>query len=502
MRFGWRTRNLIVIIVFVIAQCLFAIGVTQLTRPALLPDDPQVFSEGFLLDYGQYNHLADSLMHGSVSLDLSVPEWLRNMDNPYVASVRRQMGIETGERAYFDYAFYDGKYYCYFGVLPAVTMFVPYKLMTGQDLPTEVAVAASGVALSFSIALFALSLLDRLGSREDVFGFVCIDTVLFFGSGAMAHLFIPWFYSLPPLGAMTCVFLGLAILLQAHVTTDLATLETGRLAAGSTLLGLTLLERPQFFLAVLLLVPLFWQDIREGRFFSRRGMANTIAVILPIAIVATVAMGYNVARFGSPFDFGASYNLTGFDMTSSSRIGPWLLFKCALAILVWPIDFTRTFPFIRQLDLSGFLGHFPVEPFFGGFFWFAPAALGSLELPLPSITGHLREARLLPFIIGCLIIAVPLVIVGPLVASVSMRYFSDFAWALLVPAAAVWAVLASDRETRANQNQRLWRGLLFALTSAAILLTVANFFSAGRYGNLASSNPDLYQNVARLFGVS
>lgn len=37
--------------------------------------------------------------------------------------------------------------------------------------------------------------------------------------------------------------------------------------------------------------------------------------ILPYIIVAAGVMYYNAARFGSPFDFGANYNLTFNDMT-------------------------------------------------------------------------------------------------------------------------------------------------------------------------------------------
>jgi len=45
-----------------------------------------------------------------------------------------------------------------------------------------------------------------------------------------------------------------------------------------------------------------------------------------VVLVAAGLMWYNAARFGSPFDFGANYNLTGNDMTqrgfNAVRIGP------------------------------------------------------------------------------------------------------------------------------------------------------------------------------------
>ena len=45
-----------------------------------------------------------------------------------------------------------------------------------------------------------------------------------------------------------------------------------------------------------------------------RGIWNTLAVIVPFLLVGGVTMAYNYVRFDSFFDFGATYNLTGFDM--------------------------------------------------------------------------------------------------------------------------------------------------------------------------------------------
>lgn len=62
-------------------------------------------------------------------------------------------------------------------------------------------------------------------------------------------------------------------------------------------------------------------------------------------------MWYNAARFGSPFDFGANYNLTGNDMTqrgfNAVRIGP-AVFTSLFELPSWQ----GVFPFLRETDVQ------------------------------------------------------------------------------------------------------------------------------------------------------
>ena len=38
----------------------------------------------------------------------------------------------------WDRAFYNGKYYCYFGIVPALVFYLPYYLVTGHMLKTKI----------------------------------------------------------------------------------------------------------------------------------------------------------------------------------------------------------------------------------------------------------------------------------------------------------------------------------------------------------------------------
>ncbi len=64
-----------------------------------------------------------------------------------------------------------------------------------------------------------------------------------------------------------------------------------------------------------------WPCPSSGRAISRKsacapaGRRGSRCVYPAVVLVAVGLMWYNAARFGSPFDFGANYNLTSNDMT-------------------------------------------------------------------------------------------------------------------------------------------------------------------------------------------
>ena len=78
-----------------------------------------------------YNkYLVDAILEGKTSINIEPSEELKNLENPYDPTQREEMEYS------FDTAYYDGKYYVYFGIVPAIILFVPFKLITGTYLST------------------------------------------------------------------------------------------------------------------------------------------------------------------------------------------------------------------------------------------------------------------------------------------------------------------------------------------------------------------------------
>ena len=84
------------------------------------------------INHEQYQKLAEAFTQGSLSiLDEPTPE-LVDMENPYDMA---QRSADVGEgNYYFDYAHFNGKYYVYFGVVPAVLIYLPYYLFNGEHI--------------------------------------------------------------------------------------------------------------------------------------------------------------------------------------------------------------------------------------------------------------------------------------------------------------------------------------------------------------------------------
>lgn len=489
------TKGQLAIIALVVG--LHAVSFAVITQHV---DEDQFFTagttkfDGAVYDDGQqYAYLADSILAGRTWLDLEVPDWLASMENPYDAQGRFDLAYETGEPFYWDFAFYKGRYYCYFGALPAVVLFVPFKAITGTDLRTDYAVAIFALLLSISIAVFLFKFLNRY-ARETTLGVYLLSFMLFsMGCATLTQVFYPLFYSLPPLAGMTCIFFGLAALLGAR--SQDGSIRKRALVLGSSLLACTLWCRPQLFLVISLVFPLFWKEIVSDRlFFSRKGIGNTLAVIIPCLILGVGVMLYNYVRFDSPLDFGASYNLTGFDMTAKSGgISLRAIVVALLFYVLMPLNISPVFPYLDEITWRS---QIPVEPFYGSFFAFTPAALSVFGLW--RFREQLKEKQLMGLCIVCCVIALILMLLSAQVASVSMRYFSDFAWALLIPALSVWIIwMELDRKTHSS----------VALTLFIVLVLIGeglnywNMLSIGKYAQLITMNPNIYMLFESWFAI-
>lgn len=486
-----KSQKFLIALFFICCAAVIA-GVSQLIIPSRIFDGTYLTENGaFINDDNQYNHLADSILAGKVSLDLPVPEWLPSMDNPHDAHARAQLSQATGEPTYWDYAFYNGSYYSYFGALPALLTFVPYKLLTGHDLRTDIVVVLFCWTFIASSMWFIYRLMRRYMQNASLGFYFTSSLLLIVGSGILTQAFLPKIYSIPILSALTFTFSGLAFWLNASSPRSIS---KQHLVAGAVCLAATLGCRPQFILASTLAFPIFYNEIKQRIFFSRKSLANTLSIITPFLIIGSAAMAYNQARFGSFFDFGASYNLTGFDMTQKSfslSLLPWGTFL----YLFQPLMLEPNFPFIATIPQpSSYLGQFIMEPFFGGFFAFAPAALSLFAIgkAAPGLKrNHLYGFCLISILLGLLIM-----IIDMQVASISMRYIGDFGWYFIISSLCVFYFSSEN----APLNIRKALSTLFvALTLVGIFVAFWNLLSDGRYGELIASNNTLYRMVQSWF---
>lgn len=392
---------------------------------------------GSKVDYDQYAQTANSLIGGRVHLDIPVNKDLAAMSNPYDAPARFRVATQSQDShpVLFDVAFRDGKYYSYFGVIPAVILFAPYKLLTGNDLSVGPAILTFAILIVIASALLVVQgarLLIRRGHAVSLGSVLLVESCMILGLPLLIVIQQILFYQLP----QTCGLALLLLALSCWIQSKIQSLNKWWLAAGSFLMALTLGCRPQLVLATLIAPVIFWKEITElwkNGLTSKKDFFNEMLVwasaLLPFIIVFIPILEYNRLRFGNFSDFGATYNLTGFDMTHDSR--PWSeVFPLAFLYFFQPPYLSTTFPFVLR-TAQGMPLWIPMQPSLGGLL--ATLAPFALIILVPTIWMQtVRRAKLMPFVVALTTYFLVVFIFDAHSVGYDVRYILDFGWALML----------------------------------------------------------------------
>ncbi len=395
---------------------------------------------GYSKQHRQYQELAERLVEGEVTLEDEVPEFLLNMENPYDRTARDKAAKEAGESYRWDVAYYDGNYYVYFGVTPVLLMYLPFYLVTGDStLPNDVVVLTCVAFFIVGVFLLIRRFLRQKYPDAPYLLYLLLSLLVANCSGIINLLIYPSLYTVPISMGLALTVWGLNMWLEAM---DKPTLFGWKLAVGSLCMALVAGCRPQMLLWSFLAIPLFYKSFLKDKTLlptSKNGVKNLACFAVPYIVVAAGLMYYNAIRFGSPFDFGANYNLTTNDMTVRDfRMG-----RIAGALFSYLLQCPKmiaTYPFIRNCDYDTmYVGTTIRESVFGGLFmttpfvWFGLAAFGFRK--------WLREHRLFGATVFLLLCGVAVAVVDAQMAGILQRYFSDFSLFFVTAAALVFVVL-------------------------------------------------------------
>ena len=461
----------------------------------------------------QYGALAHSLLNGRPDLQRDPPAAMAEMQNPYDTAARQSAAPD----ALWDVAYYQGRYYVYFGIVPCLLFQLPFELLTGvPDLPPSLAM----IVMAWLLILAVFGLVRQAAQRW----FPSASAAASFGIGcgtqinAIAEVIennIP--VGIPPIaigvvgGLLTgVVIIGVLLALwQWLCAANTPVQHHGKImlhmALGSLCMALVAGCRPQMELFAVLCLPIFWpQYIRQKRLRSKQGITEAIAFVLPVILVALGLMAYNAARFGSPFDFGANYNLTSNDMTHRGfRIG-----RLAPALFTYFLSLPvaqAVFPYLAGTKMqTNFMGMTITEVFYGGALVSLPLLWAFAALPLlrrrMARQKDLRAMVLLPVLLAVILAALDCQMAGVL-----YRYLSDYLTPLLFAAALVWlwaeSALAPRVQAAASGSilhtvQHMLQGAMLAAVAVGICYSFCVYFAAEP--GLLGQNPALYQNVSRL----
>ena len=494
----------------------------------------------------QYELLSVSMAHGHLYLEEAVPDSLKDLEDPYNYGSRMAAQTASGDLYPVDAAYYDGHYYVYFGITPEILLFLPFRLVTGHVLPTFLAMLFVSFLFVCGAFAFAEQFLKKyFPSENSSFIHVFAPLSLIMASGILFLDSFPVTYSMPAAEGLMLLVWGLYFWLRGNILT------------GSIFLSLLIGCRPQSAAAVLLAFPVFWKEIREGKFFrrTRTAVLNTMKVILPFAVSGAFIFWYNAARFGSPFEFGYRYLLTTTEVAAQKitwkRIGIGLFLE-----LIEPLNIDSTFPFLHGAAWTkDYLSVIYIEPFIAGFFALHPVSLFAFGIfgcgkKKPAgevlraeknmagpVTGKRRTAEqhtaaAAGFGIVCFFLGFLLVFFDVLSAGISQRYLSDFGiyfmMAALVTILCIFGKNAdqaagksaletagntagkSALETAGNTAERgtvktvgraeiMLRIFLTLLLVFDIAVSLLCLITDGKYLSMESTNPAVYEALRRLF---
>jgi peptidoglycan/LPS O-acetylase OafA/YrhL len=424
---------------------------------------------------GFYNELSDSLIAGQLSFKRQPDVRLASLVDPYDPAANQAYRVN-------DLSYYRGKYYLYMGVAPAVTLFIPFNILTGAFLTEE---AATWIYCTVGVAAccMLLFLVRRRGTRHSpvillIGGFIAVTLGNgFYGviQGSIAqHVTIAAGFAF---AMLSLLFLAFTYLPERSPCLWFS--------LASIAYGCAIASRPNYLFGGLMLLPPLVSALRDK---SAPSWSKLLAAsLLPVSAIVGLVLLYNWARFGRPFEFGQRYQLGGWNQLHLAYSGFGQVAENVHNFLFGGALVSPFFPFVtpKTWIATGVLRYVPL-------LWLSPVAIWALfrKGPSPIARGVAGSALILGTLTFCTLILLPSGNPAAVVTSANGRYIIDFLPALIL--------FVSVGTMIAGEFSGSWKPLgRRALVSAASVLAVASAI-VGLSLDFARFPTDSYRPLARV----
>lgn len=332
---GILLRNRRIILLSIIVILLYIV----FTTPATLAPPPFNFHTK-----SYYSLLSEGFLSGQLSLPITPSEKLLALPNPYDP-------IENAGLTLHDASLYKGRYYLYFGPLPALFFFIPIKWLTGV-YPTETLSVIFFLSVGF-IGIYALLIkIWRNHFPEISEGHILFSGLLLSIATTAPFLLTRGLYYE---STIACGFCMIAISLYFLYNIIVANTPAIRdIVLCSFFLGLSVAARPNFVLTCCLFIPIiFFHFLKHSP--RERLISLTISLLTPVCIIAVGLAAYNYLRFDSIFQLGQKYQLTATNISKISR--PMFNFSLHHISQTIYLYFFQSFSFTQSYRHFSFLPH-------------------------------------------------------------------------------------------------------------------------------------------------
>ena len=476
-------------IVGTIGLCMTLTGYFVLPNESAYPyEDTPSTNDPYALTF-------DAFRKHQVWLDVEADPKLAEIDNVYSRNERD--AVEDLE-ALWDYAYYEGRWYCYFGPTPVVLYYMPYYAIH-HLLPTiDMPIRFFGTLGILFLCLAVLALVRMTAPRTPL-------PLVLLAMPTAASLSGAWW--MMDMGGRYCVATAAGLcFLSLCLWTGMEAVMTRRLPLRMVLLAVSGAAmaacagaRPPMVLCAAVLVPLFIGLLLERRTRLPLRLAEAACFLVPAAAGAAALMWYNAARFGDPLQFGAVYQITVNDVHANrlrlTDLGTALWHYFCLLPASRP-----TFPHIE--GEWGYLENYRHYVYLeGAVGWLSYAAVTLALLYLPRVLrspdgrlhGTARWQRRAVLLVG-LGMAVLLAWLDFSMGGVNQRYLYDLAPLLVLVCLPV--LLRMSRATTGGVTCGRYTALAFVLSMLLAWILLIGV----RGGTLLLHCPQLYTTLEQAFG--
>jgi len=300
-----------------------------------------------------YNQLADAFLHGQTHLLIEPAPELLALDDPYNYENRKNIAQP------WDTVFYDGKFYLYWGPAPALILAL-VKAIYPAEIGDQVLVFAFVLGTWLFTALLILRARNRLFSN--------LRWTYVIPAISLAGLAnpLPWLLNRPEIYEAAIAggqFFLMAGLYWGFDAVGDQRRRNFKLSLAAFCWVLALSSRLSLAPAALFLILMTaWYLLQRSQLQKRGKIFSLSALLIPFAAGLGGLGWYNKIRFGSLFEFGNRYQLSGinvhaiYDQVFSPANIPINLHNYFLN----PFRTLSTFPYIKP-DWGGRFIFFPIN---------------------------------------------------------------------------------------------------------------------------------------------
>jgi hypothetical protein len=499
--FDWLSRNQSNIWLILLGCCLIWMYVFIITIGRI---------EKWPSGKNYYWMLTQAFQQGQTHLLVEPNPELLKLGNPYDHFQRK--GLDY----LWDTSLYNGKYYLYWGPVPALLGVIVSSI-------TSKPVTDTGLVFSFviGIALFSVLLL------RDIYKEYKFSAWVFWGGVLASTVNVPliWmltrtkFYEVSISGGQFFLMVGFFALFRAF-RSQLP--HKGYIAFSAIAFGLAGATRINLLPSVVFLASvIFWRIYIVNQKKINVSLPAFAAAFLPLALIACSLFWYNYDRFGSIVEFGHRYQLTGPSLTTNYKdisSAKYIVPNLYTYIFRLP-SLTREFPFITipwvEQEMWPSFIHLPEH-----YYYTEPVAGIIIIVQLIGLTTLLLAWLFWLFINGDFslpgnkkgavdslfswfgfsmlgVVAIQIAILLIFINS-AMRYLLDVSPVLIVLSTMFVGYYVQSVEKKSH----LLKMVLYAWILASLLTVVSGFFIGftGDKNIFLNQNPQLYYQLYEWFG--